>query len=340
VSVMDLQARVMTVVEAVKPRAAPKAPADPSNALGVPGAGDGEDAGKEKFRGRCFNCNEVGHRSADCPKPKASRGAKGKGGGRVQCTWCGRDGHIEDECYAKREAESKKAETPAAMAVVARVADRGRGVAVPSTGDPAGHFTGGGAGGRAAGDVRQATQARGRRGDAELSAGGPAGRFTGGGAGRQEVYMDSATSRHMTGDRDLLSNVQQVSEEVVAICDGSRLAGCLAGCVSFTSQVGGETKSGTLKDVLYVPSLSHTQLSVSQLARAGHDVVVPRSGDMEVYRDDGLLFMAKETAGMYVPMFETFGAAAIGGRGLNAVEQWSGGASDGRERDVFFLTQA
>jgi len=133
----------------------------------------------------------------------------------------------------------------------------------------------------------------------------------------------------MTGDRSLLSDVQVVEDEAVVVGDGTRLSGNVSGSIPFTTQAGGKQKNGVFERVLYVPSLSYTLLSVSQISQDGHDVFIPRSGDMKIYNEDGLLLEAKASAGMYVPAFETFGAAATGGRGLNAVEhveQWSGGA--------------
>ena len=31
---------------------------------------------KKKFRGKCFNCDKTGHKSADCNRPKKARGSE------------------------------------------------------------------------------------------------------------------------------------------------------------------------------------------------------------------------------------------------------------------------
>ena len=45
--------------------------------------------------GRCFNCGESGHRSAECPKPVADAASSG---GRKACYVCGSDAHLSRNC--------------------------------------------------------------------------------------------------------------------------------------------------------------------------------------------------------------------------------------------------
>ena len=80
-------------------------------------SGSTRQAGKENtlankkmhaFKGRCGNCNEVGHKCAHCPKPKGDGGrgggSRGNGGGRgndgsnITCNHCGLQYHKEADC--------------------------------------------------------------------------------------------------------------------------------------------------------------------------------------------------------------------------------------------------
>ena len=77
-------------------------------------------AGAEyQFKGKCSNCGEVGHKRAECTKPKRSggggrggggrggRGGRGNGGGgrgggsNKTCNSCGKKGHEEKDCWKK-----------------------------------------------------------------------------------------------------------------------------------------------------------------------------------------------------------------------------------------------
>lgn len=67
----------------------------PSNPNKKPGKGDGKsensDEKSTQSKIRCFNCNEHGHKSSSCTKPK-----------KPQCSNCKKYGHTEPECTAKK----------------------------------------------------------------------------------------------------------------------------------------------------------------------------------------------------------------------------------------------
>ncbi|KAK4008393.1 hypothetical protein OUZ56_013534 [Daphnia magna] len=61
-----------------------------------PRAGGGRGRGGGGGSVSCYNCNEDGHLSRDCPKPSTRGG--GRGGGSVSCYNCNEDGHISRDC--------------------------------------------------------------------------------------------------------------------------------------------------------------------------------------------------------------------------------------------------
>ncbi|XP_046639036.1 zinc finger CCCH domain-containing protein 18-like [Daphnia pulicaria] len=60
------------------------------------GAGGGRGGGGRP----CFNCNEEGHMSRECPKPSTRGGGRGggRGGSTATCYNCNEDGHMSREC--------------------------------------------------------------------------------------------------------------------------------------------------------------------------------------------------------------------------------------------------
>lgn len=82
-----------------------------SRALSLPSCGEdeekiekepaegGDDNGGGGYGDRdpmtCFNCNEEGHKSSECPEPKKPRGG---GGGGMACFNCNEEGHRASDC--------------------------------------------------------------------------------------------------------------------------------------------------------------------------------------------------------------------------------------------------
>ena len=93
-------------------------------------AGAGETAlsatakSPKSFGGKCFECNEVGHRKSDCPnKGKGEKATAAVGGGKKEryngnCGFCDKKGHREADCWKKfPEKMPKKKTTEEASAV-------------------------------------------------------------------------------------------------------------------------------------------------------------------------------------------------------------------------------
>ena len=55
-----------------------------------------QDRDPKYFPGKCGTCNKTGHKRVDCPNK-----GKGSGNGNKKCNHCGRQGHLEDQCWKK-----------------------------------------------------------------------------------------------------------------------------------------------------------------------------------------------------------------------------------------------
>lgn len=58
---------------------------------------------------KCFNCNQRGHMSRECKRPKVSvtSSTQPQPGPSNVCTFCKKQGHIEDNCFAKARSEPR-----------------------------------------------------------------------------------------------------------------------------------------------------------------------------------------------------------------------------------------
>jgi hypothetical protein len=60
------------------------------------------------FRGKCFKCGQVGHKSNDPKCPMYNKGKKGKAKFKGKCNFCGMKGHKESDCFEKEENASRR----------------------------------------------------------------------------------------------------------------------------------------------------------------------------------------------------------------------------------------
>ena len=76
---------------------------------------------------KCFNCGEAGHLIASCPKPKRQNGRPGQFPQKFKkhCSFCDKEGHVEQDCFAKQRKFQQSGTKPSASGQLA-TADRMR----------------------------------------------------------------------------------------------------------------------------------------------------------------------------------------------------------------------
>jgi transposase InsO family protein len=100
---------------------------------------------------------------------------------------------------------------------------------------------------------------------------------------RSEWLVDSGASSHMTSVREKFVTMQNLKEPIrIIIADGTKIDAVAIGTVGFTLKDG---TAVTLSDVLYIPEVEGSLISVSKLAEK--DVVAEFVKDKCVFRFDG-----------------------------------------------------
>ena len=90
-------------------------------------------------------------------------------------------------------------------------------------------------------------------------------------------FLDSGVSFHMTGDRDLFSDLDEKDLGVhIEMGDDGRYSATDIGTISFERESG---KPFVLKEVMHVPGLKKNLISVVMLEDKGYDVVFSEGKD-------------------------------------------------------------
>ena len=98
-------------------------------------------------------------------------------------------------------------------------------------------------------------------------------------------YLDSGVSFHMTGDKELFSDLEEKDLQIhIEMGDNGRYSATEIGTITF------ERESGNpflLKDVMHVPGLKKNLVSIAMLEDKGYDIVF----------SDGKAFLRHKTMG-------------------------------------------
>ena len=98
-------------------------------------------------------------------------------------------------------------------------------------------------------------------------------------------YLDSGASFHMTGDKELFSDLEEKDLQMhIEMGDNGRYSATGIGTITFEKELG---KPFLLKNVMHVPGLKKNLVSVAMLEDRGYDV----------FFSDGKAFLRHKTTG-------------------------------------------
>ena len=83
-------------------------------------------------------------------------------------------------------------------------------------------------------------------------------------------YLDSGVSFHMTGDKELFSDLEEDLQMHIEMGDDGRYSATGIGTITFERELGNPF---LLKDVMHVPGLKKNLVSVAMLEDRGYDIV-------------------------------------------------------------------
>ena len=90
-------------------------------------------------------------------------------------------------------------------------------------------------------------------------------------------YLDSDASFHMTGDKELFSDLEEKYIQIhIEMGNDGRYSVTSIGTITFERESG---KPFLLKDVMHVPGLKKNLVSVAKLEDKGYDVVFSNGKD-------------------------------------------------------------
>jgi len=115
---------------------------------------------------------------------------------------------------------------------------------------------------------------------------------------RSSIYLDSAASSHMTNQSDWLEDFEELEGASVKVGNGMELAIIGKGSLPLTIETEKGTVDYEVANVLCVPELSDTLLSIGEIAREGHKAIFDEDG-AQIQLDGGESFEVKHSNGMY-----------------------------------------
>lgn len=123
-------------------------------------------------------------------------------------------------------------------------------------------------------------------------------------------YVDSGASVHMTNNIHLLDNLKKVQNREIIVANSARLTVRGVGDIKIKINTPTGEKSLIIRDVNYVPEMCANLISVHQLVRDGYRVIFNEKG-CSIFDQKGILVCGNLTDGMYkLKYFERANVAA------------------------------
>lgn len=115
---------------------------------------------------------------------------------------------------------------------------------------------------------------------------------------RNNWYLDSCASSHMTNNKEAMENVKNTDHKITA-ADNEQLTATAVGDMPLVMNVNSYKEGITARDVLYVPKVAANLLSVSKIVKKGHSVTFNQKGGI-IKNDTGkIVGKASEENGVY-----------------------------------------
>lgn len=116
---------------------------------------------------------------------------------------------------------------------------------------------------------------------------------------KNQWYLDSGATSHMTSDVKLLKNVDRSKKTEICLADGTAIECSGSGDSSLVTVSGsGARMDVTLSDVYYVPSLMGNLLSVGKVCDSGYSVLFEKSG-CKVLHNRKTVLTGERSNGLY-----------------------------------------
>ncbi|XP_058784891.1 uncharacterized protein LOC131659762 [Vicia villosa] len=215
--------------------------------------GDGEPKHSKGQKGESSSSNGYGDRSN-------ARGGKPRDMSKIQCWKCRKLGHFQSKCGAKQletkgdEAKVARQEVDDEATLLMMITDECEGMAEVLDSSCKSRDS-------SCSSAEKATVLSSEQ-NVMIS-------VRDGTQGKEEWYLDSGCSTHMTGRRDWFVQINQVAKNKVKFADDSTLMAEGVGDVLIEKKDGGHSM---IKDVLYIPGIKCNLLSVGQLLEKGYNI--------------------------------------------------------------------
>src|SRR5208337_860927 len=114
---------------------------------------------------------------------------------------------------------------------------------------------------------------------------------------KESIYLDSTASSHMTNKVDWLEDYEDI-QGAVKVGNGVKLDIKGKGSLPLSIETNNSAVEYKAANILYIPGLSNTLISIEEMTREGHKVTF-EGNTIKVQLDSRDLFEVEQKQGMY-----------------------------------------